>query len=58
MKGETISRAAVLLQYYAALGELMEEGALSAKAASGPAAHGERTPDSFGRRNVESQPAA
>ena len=53
MTGEYISRAALLLQYYTALGELMEEGKLPAKAA-----FGERIPDSFSARTVESLPAA
>ncbi|MBZ5580038.1 MAG: hypothetical protein LAP40_26055 [Acidobacteriia bacterium] len=53
MTGEYISRAALLLQYYAALGELAEEAKLPAKAA-----RGERIPDSFRVRTVESLPAA
>jgi len=51
MTGEYISRATLLLQYYAAMGELTEEERLAATPA--PAVRGERIPEAF-----ESRPAA
>lgn len=45
MTGEYISRAALLLQYYSALGELMAEGRRTQVPA--PPIRGERAPEAF-----------
>lgn len=56
MTGEYISRAALLLQYYSALGELMEEGRRAQVPA--PPVRGEHAPEAFELHQAGSRVAA
>ena len=47
MTGEYISRAALLLQYYSALGELMEEERIAASKATPAPQRGEHLPEPY-----------